>query len=71
MQSKIVLIKLVSVLVTVYHIKEKAFIIIKKKKRYCVSSNIEIIPAFQKRIKNIMACFKLLCNYCFLMLIVL
>lgn len=32
MQSKIVLIKLVSVLVTVYHIKEKAFIIIKKKK---------------------------------------
>lgn len=33
MQSKIVLIKLVSVLVTVYHIKEKAFIIIKKKKK--------------------------------------
>ena len=31
MQSKIVLIMLVSVLGTVYHIQEKAFIIIKKK----------------------------------------
>lgn len=51
MQSKIVLIKLVFVLGTVYHIQDKAFIIIKKK-RYCVRSNIEIIPAFQKRTKK-------------------